>query len=36
MPLFDSKLFTKKLETAYIEVYKNYNENIKPETIRIN
>ena len=36
MPLFNSKLFTKKLETAYIEVYKNYNENIKPETIRIN
>ena len=35
MPLFNSKLFTKKLETAYIEVYKNYNENIKPETIRI-
>ena len=36
MPLFNSKLFTKKLETAYIEVYKNYNENIKPETIQIN
>ena len=36
MPLFNSKLFTKKLETAYIKVYKNYNENIKPETIRIN
>ena len=36
MPLFNSKLFTKKLESAYIEVYKNYNENIKPETIRIN
>ena len=36
MPLFNSKLFTKKLETAYIEVFKNYNENIKPETIRIN
>ena len=36
MPLFNSKLFTKKLETAYIEVYKNYNENIKPETIKIN
>ena len=35
MPLFNSKLFTKKLETSYIEVYKNYNENIKPETIRI-
>ena len=36
MPLFNSKLFTKKLETAYTEVYKNYNENIKPETIQIN
>ena len=36
LPLFNSKLFTKKLETAYIEVYKNYNENIKPETIQIN
>ena len=36
MSLFNSKLFTKKLETAYIEVYKNYNENIKPETIQIN
>ena len=36
MPLFNSKLFTKKLETAYVEVYKNYNENTKPETIQIN
>ena len=36
MPLFNSKLYTKKLEAAYIEVYKNYNENTKPETIQIN
>ena len=36
MPLFNSKLFTKKLETAYLEVYKNYIEDKKPETIEIN
>ena len=30
------RLYTKQLETAYIKVYENYNENIKPETIRIN
>tara|TARA_Y100001970_G_scaffold197024_1_gene239632 strand:+ start:1632 stop:3716 length:2085 start_codon:yes stop_codon:yes gene_type:complete len=32
-PLFDTKLFTKHIEQAYIEIYKKYNENLKPDTI---
>ena len=36
MPLFNSKLFTKKLETAYQIIYKNYTEEKKFETIEIN
>ena len=36
MSLFDTKLFTKNLETAYEEVYKNLLENKKPKSLVIN
>ena len=36
MSLFDTKLFTKNLETAYKEVHKNLLENKKPKSFVIN
>ncbi len=34
-PLFNTKLFTSHIEQAYLEMYKRYNENQKPENIEI-
>ena len=34
-PLFNTKLFTSHIEQAYLEIYKRYNENQKPENIEI-
>jgi predicted O-linked N-acetylglucosamine transferase (SPINDLY family) len=34
-PLFDTPLFTKNLESAYIEIYKRYQQGIPPENIYI-
>ena len=34
-PLFNIKLFTSHIEQAYLEIYKRYNENQKPENIEI-
>jgi predicted O-linked N-acetylglucosamine transferase (SPINDLY family) len=34
-PLFNTKLFTKHIEQAYLEMQNKYNENKKPENIEI-
>jgi len=34
-PLFNSKLFTQNLETAYEVVYERYQDNLPPENIYV-
>ena len=34
-PLFDTPLFTKNLETAYIKMYERYHKNLEPDHITI-
>jgi predicted O-linked N-acetylglucosamine transferase (SPINDLY family) len=34
-PLFDTPLFTKNLEAAYIKMYERYHEGLEPEHIPI-
>lgn len=34
-PLFDTPLFTKNLEVAYIKIYKRYQENLEPAHIYV-